>query len=194
MHSGGSSLYIESIRSSAPPPVSHSSSADESASIFTKLSQTGNMGSVMKESTDIAYSFARYYLRKTAPSNDFFDRSSVHMHVPEGAIPKDGPSAGIAMCSSLLSLALGRPAALDVAMTGEISLTGRVLKIGGVKEKMMAAKRSNVSHVILPSANRPDYEELEDYIKEGLEAHFVESYDQVYQLLFPPTDEEARSS
>ena len=92
------------------------------------------------------------------------------------------------MATSLLSLALDRPVALDAAMTGELTLTGRVLKIGGVKEKMMAAKRSNVSHVILPASNRPDYEELEDYIKEGLEAHFVDTFDQVYQLLLSPTE------
>lgn len=89
------------------------------------------------------------------------------------------------MATSLLSLALERPPAMDVAMTGELSLTGRVLKIGGVKEKMMAARRSNVKHVILPAANRPDYEDLEPYVTEGLDAHFVETYGEIFELLFP---------
>ena len=169
---GGSTLYIESVLDS--PLTQQSSPA------FTL---TGNMGSVMKESAEIAYSFAKAFLERVAPDNKFFDGASVHLHVPEGATPKDGPSAGITMASSLVSLATNRPIP-EVAMTGELTLTGKVLKIGGVKEKVMAAKRSEIFTVILPAGNRGDYEELADYIRDGMTAHFVDTYDDVFRVLF----------
>lgn len=137
----------------------------------------------MKESSTIAYTFARSYLAANFPENRFFDKASVHLHVPEGATPKDGPSAGITMTSSLLSLALDAPLPPTIAMTGEITLTGKVLKIGGLKEKTIAAKRSGVTTIICPASNRPDWEELEDYIKTGLDCHFVEWYSQVPPIL-----------
>lgn len=169
---GGSTLYIESVLDS--PLTDHSSPG---------FSQTGNMGSVMKESSEIAYSFAKAFIERTQPDNTFFDRASIHLHVPEGATPKDGPSAGVTMASSLLSLALNRPIS-NVAMTGELTLTGKVLKIGGVKEKVMAAKRSDIHTLIMPKSNQADYEELADYIREGMTAHFVDTYDEVFRLLF----------
>ena len=122
-------------------------------------------------------------MTKHHQDNKFFQSHSIHLHVPEGATPKDGPSAGITMASSLLSLALNRSIP-EVAMTGELTLTGKVLKIGGVKEKVMAAKRRNIFTVILPAANRGDYDELADYIRDGMTAHFVDMYDQVFSILF----------
>jgi ATP-dependent Lon protease len=106
------------------------------------------------------------------------------MHVPEGATPKDGPSAGITMVTSLLSLALQRPARPDVAMTGEVTLTGRVLRIGGVKEKTIAAKRSGVHTLVFPAGNRADWEELSADIRAGLTAHFADTYDDVFPIVF----------
>ena len=108
----------------------------------------------------------------------------IHVHVPAGATPKDGPSAGVTMVTSLLSLALGRPVKPDLAMTGEVTLTGRVLPVGGIKEKTIAARRSGVTTVVFPEANRKDYLELDAKITEGLEAHFVDEYAEVFRLAF----------
>ena len=121
--------------------------------------------------------------------NAFFRSAAIHLHVPEGATPKDGPSAGITMVTSLLSLALQRPARPDIAMTGEITLTGRVLRIGGVKEKAIAAKRSGVQTLIFPAGNRPDWEELSPDIRAGLTVHFAETYDDVVPLVFGDASE-----
>ncbi|KAI9360479.1 Lon protease C-terminal proteolytic domain-containing protein [Zopfochytrium polystomum] len=177
---GGSSLYIESVVDSA---VTESSKPS--------FHRTGQMGDVMKESATIAYTYAKSLLVRTYPSNTFFSHASIHMHVPEGATPKDGPSAGTTMATSLLSLALNRPAIPNVAMTGELTLTGKVLKIGGVKEKTIAAKRSGVQKIIFPAANRPDWDELPDYVKEGLEPTFVTWYEEVFDVVFPGVREEA---
>jgi len=114
------------------------------------------------------------------------------MHVPEGATPKDGPSAGITMVTSLLSLAMGTPARSDLAMTGELSLTGRVLPIGGVKEKVIAARRAGVRHVIFPKANERDYAELPTNLTEELTPHFAHAYDDVYRVAFGTDEELAR--
>ncbi|KAJ3101102.1 ATP-dependent Lon protease pim1 [Phlyctochytrium bullatum] len=170
---GGSALYIESVLQSAL--------TDDSKPSFHR---TGQMGDVMKESATIAYTFAKSFLAKRYPENKFFDRASVHMHVPEGATPKDGPSAGTTMATSLISLALNQPILQDVAMTGELTLTGKVLKIGGVKEKTIAAKRSGVNRIILPVANRNDWDELPDHVKEGISPSFVGWYDEVFAQVF----------
>ncbi len=146
---------------------------------FTK---TGQLGKVMEESSSLAHSYARSFMTKFYPSNDFFDTSSVHLHVPEGAIPKDGPSAGITMTSALLSLALNKSIPGDLAMTGELSLTGRVMKIGGVREKVVAAKRSGIKKIILPKSNENDWSQLPAYLKEGLDVFFVEDYESVAKL------------
>jgi len=145
---------------------------------------TGKLGEVMKESAEIAYSYIASHLKPYKGDPGFFDQAFVHLHVPEGATPKDGPSAGITMATALLSLArnekLGRP----LAMTGELTLTGQVLPVGGIREKVIAAKRVNVRELILPAANRPDYERLPDYVKAGLEVHFVKHYREVARLVF----------
>jgi len=146
--------------------------------------RTGQLGDVMKESSTIAHTFARSFLMSAEPSNTYLEEATLHIHVPEGATPKDGPSAGITMVTSLLSLAMGKPTRSDLAMTGELSLTGRVLAIGGVKEKTIAARRAGVRHVIFPKANERDYEELPDILKEGLTPYFATHYQEVFDVAF----------
>lgn len=110
--------------------------------------------------------------------------SHIHLHVPEGATKKDGPSAGITIVSALLSLAQNKPLRQDIAMTGEVSLIGKVLPVGGIKEKVIAAKRSGVTCIILPEENRKDFTELPEYITSGIEAHFVSNYEDVFKIAF----------
>jgi Lon-like ATP-dependent protease len=145
----------------------------------------------MKESSLIAYTYAKSFLTKKFPDNSFFDNAQIHMHVPEGATPKDGtinfnlgPSAGCTITTSILSLALDKSVIPNVAMTGEITLTGKILKIGGVKEKAIAAKRSGVKTIIFPSANQSDWDEMPDYLKSGLDVHFVSWYDEIFDIVF----------
>ncbi|WP_108445808.1 endopeptidase La [Halomonas denitrificans] len=145
---------------------------------------TGQLGDVMKESANIAYSYVLGHLGEYGADADFFDSAFVHLHVPEGATPKDGPSAGVTMATALLSLA--RHHALDrpLAMTGELTLTGQVLPVGGIREKVIAARRSDIFELILPEANRRDYDELPDYLKEGLTVHFAGRYRDVAKVVF----------
>lgn len=145
---------------------------------------TGHLGDVMKESAHIAISYARAFLLKHRPENRFFNLATVHLHVPEGATPKDGPSAGITMVTALLSLALNQPLRQNVAMTGELSLTGKVLPIGGTKEKIVAAKLANISNIILPSGNRKDYEALPDFLRQGISVAYASTYDDVFRFIF----------
>ncbi|MFE8070750.1 endopeptidase La [Marinobacteraceae bacterium S3BR75-40.1] len=145
---------------------------------------TGQLGDVMKESAEIAYSYVAANLKDFRGSPDFFDRSFIHLHVPEGATPKDGPSAGITMATALLSLARKEPQKKLVAMTGELTLTGQVLPVGGIREKVIAARRQKISTIILPEGNRSDFEELPDYLKEGLNIHFAKQYSDVYRICF----------
>ncbi len=148
---------------------------------------TGRLGEVMQESANIAYSYLSAHLEEYQADPKFFDEAFVHLHVPEGATPKDGPSAGITMASALLSLARGQQAARSLAMTGELTLTGQVLPVGGIREKVIAARRVNIHEIILPEGNRGDAEELPDYIKEGLVIHFVARFRQVVDLVFTPS-------
>ncbi len=166
---GGATLYIEAIGV-------RSKSAG--------FKQTGQLGDVMQESAQIAYSYVRALLDQTRPDNDFLQKHFVHLHVPAGATPKDGPSAGITMALALYSLATGEAVSDDLAMTGELTLTGKVLPIGGVKEKIIAARRVGITHVILPAANRKDFEELPDYLKDGLHVHFVEWFEEVLAVAY----------
>ena len=145
---------------------------------------TGRLGSVMQESALIAYSYVLANLERLGGKAGSFVEEMIHLHVPEGATPKDGPSAGVTMATALLSLARGRAIRRNIAMTGELTLTGKVLAIGGVKEKIIAAKKSGVSEIILPAANQRDYEELADYIKQDLIAHFVASYPELKSICF----------
>jgi ATP-dependent Lon protease len=141
--------------------------------------QTGQLGNVMVESSEIAYTFVRAFLNAKKKAKDFFEKNFIHLHVPAGATPKDGPSAGITMAAALYSLALNTPVKKQLAMTGELSLTGLVMPVGGIKEKMIAAKRAKVKEVILPKQNRKDFDELPAHIKKGLGAYFVERFEEV---------------
>ncbi|WP_136248140.1 endopeptidase La [Halomonas borealis] len=148
------------------------------------LKLTGQLGDVMKESANIAYSYALGHLGEYGADPDFFDSAFVHLHVPEGATPKDGPSAGVTMTTALLSLARHQPIGRSLAMTGELTLTGHVLPVGGIREKIIAARRSEIFEAILPEANRRDYEELPDYLKEGVTVHFASHYRDVARVVF----------
>ena len=145
---------------------------------------TGQLGDVMKESAEIAYSFVSSNLKRFKGDPTFFDKSFVHLHVPEGATPKDGPSAGITMATALLSIARKEAPQQNLAMTGELTLTGQVLPVGGIREKVIAARRQKINNLILPEANRGDYEELPDYLKEGISVNFAKHYNDVFQVCF----------
>jgi ATP-dependent Lon protease len=145
---------------------------------------TGKLGEVMRESAEIAYSYIASHLTPYQGDPTFFDEAFVHLHVPEGATPKDGPSAGITMATALLSLARRQRIRRPLAMTGELTLTGQVLAVGGIREKVIAARRLRIKELILPDANRGDFEELPDHIREGVTAHFVGHYREVVPLLF----------
>ncbi len=145
---------------------------------------TGRLGEVMQESANIAYSYISAHLEEYQADPRFFDEAFVHLHVPEGATPKDGPSAGITMATALLSLARGQQPTRPLAMTGELTLTGQVLPVGGIREKVIAARRVGIHEIILPEGSRGDAEELPDHIKEGMTLHFVERFRQVVDLVF----------
>jgi len=173
---GGSVLYIEAT--ALPRP--------EAKPAVPTLSVTGQLGSVMKESSQISLLVARRRLAQMpeVPSS-FFQEHDLYLHCPEGATPKDGPSAGVTMTTALLSLALGRPVRTDLAMTGEVSLNGKVLAVGGIKEKTIAARRAGCKVLVFPQANKRDFDELPDYLRDGLEVHYAAEYDDVFAVAFP---------
>ncbi|HIG44051.1 MAG TPA: endopeptidase La [Gammaproteobacteria bacterium] len=146
--------------------------------------QTGQLGDVMMESAQIAYSYVASNLDSLDGQTHFFDDAFIHLHVPEGATPKDGPSAGVTMATALLSIAKKKRIRRDIAMTGELTLTGRVLPVGGIKEKVIAARRAGVRELILPMDNERDYDEMPDYLKAGLKVHFVARYPEVANICF----------
>ncbi len=167
---GGATLYVEAVRYPAEK---------------TEMKLTGQAGEVMKESAQIAWTYVQSSVHRYSPTVPFFEKSQIHLHIPEGATPKDGPSAGVTMTTSLLSLLLNVPVRENLGMTGELTLTGRVLPIGGLKEKLIAARRSKLDVLIFPKENLRDYDELPDYLKKGVEVHFVEHYDDVFKIAFP---------
>ncbi|MCK5912578.1 MAG: endopeptidase La, partial [Desulfuromusa sp.] len=146
--------------------------------------QTGQLGKVMVESSEIAYSYVMGHLQQHQIPEDYFDNHFIHLHVPAGATPKDGPSAGVTMTTALLSMIMGKSVRPKLGMTGELSLTGSVLPIGGVKEKTIAARRAGLKTLIFPQENKSDYEDLEDYLREGIEVHFVKEYPDVFRIAF----------
>ncbi|UQB42951.1 endopeptidase La [Thiomicrospira microaerophila] len=145
---------------------------------------SGQLGEVMQESAGIAYSYIASHLDKFKADPKFFDEAFVHLHVPDGATPKDGPSAGITMATALLSLARNEAIKSPIAMTGELSLTGHVLPVGGIREKVIAAKRVGIKELILPEDNRKDFNELPDYLKADMQVHFAKLFDDVAKLTF----------
>jgi len=167
---GGATLHIESI----PVPTGQPG-----------FKQTGQLGQVMVESSEIAYSYVRSFLKGDNGATEFFKKHFIHLHVPAGATPKDGPSAGITMACSLYSMAIGKPMISDTAMTGELTLSGLVMPIGGVKEKIIAATRAKIKKVILPKENQEDFEMLPQHIREGITPYFVNTFKDVLKICFP---------
>lgn len=169
---GGSILYIETISEEL-------SDMKNSAASFK---YTGQLGKVMEESCQIALSFAKLFMRNHHPKNSFFAKNSIHLHVPEGAVPKDGPSAGCAMALSLISASLSKGISSSIAVTGELTLTGKVLPVGGIREKVAAAKRSAINEVVLPKSNEADWQKLPAYIKEGMKVHLVDDFEEIASI------------
>jgi ATP-dependent Lon protease len=165
---GGATLSIEAART-------HS---------FTRgFKLTGQLGDVMKESAEIAYGYLVSHAQQFGADPAFFETAFIHVHVPAGATPKDGPSAGVTLVSALLSLARNIPVR-RIAMTGEITLTGEVFPVGGIREKLIAARRAGIKEIILPADNRSDFEEVPEHVRKGLKVHFASRYDDVLPLLF----------
>ena len=147
-----------------------------------KTIHTGQLGEVMQESIHAAMTVVRSRAKLFGLAEDFYEKSDFHIHVPEGATPKDGPSAGVGMCTALVSIMTQIPVRADVAMTGEITLRGGVLPIGGLKEKLLAAHRGGIKHVIIPEENRKDLAEIPDNVLKKLTIHPVKSIEQVLQI------------
>src|SRR4051794_21794682 len=150
------------------------------------ITLTGQIGDVMKESATAAFSLIRSRAEELKIDGKLLAESDIHIHVPAGAIPKDGPSAGVAMFTALASLMMNRPAKADVAMTGEITLRGLVLPIGGLKEKTLAAKRAGIKEVIVPRRNEKDFPDIPKEVRDTVKFHFVENIDQVLQIALGP--------
>jgi ATP-dependent Lon protease len=161
-----------------------------------KLQLTGQLGDVMKESAHAALSYVRTNANRLGVHEDFLEKSDLHIHIPAGAMPKDGPSAGVTMFTALTSLLTGIHVRHDVAMTGEITLRGRVLPVGGIKEKVLAAHRAGIKRIVLPERNRVDLEEVPKEILESLEFIFVSRMDQVLEaaLVTVPTPVEPKKA
>ena len=189
---GGSTLFVEStlrqpLADSSQPEYTAQGQQEGQGHVQGQGSMqlTGQLGDVMKESAQIAYTFAKSFIMEKQPENNLLHKAHLHVHVPEGATPKDGPSAGCTIVTALLSLALKQPIRQNVAMTGEVSLTGKILAVGGIKEKTIAAKRVGVDCIILPSENKKDYLDLPSLVTDGLEVHYVDHYRNVYDIVFP---------
>jgi ATP-dependent Lon protease len=161
-----------------------------------KMTTTGKLGEVMQESVQAALSVVRSRSRRLGIPADFYQKHDIHIHLPEGATPKDGPSAGIGICTAMVSALTGIPVRSDVAMTGEITLRGEVLQIGGLKEKLLAAHRGGIKTVLIPEENVKDLAEIPDNVKNRLDIHPVKWIDSVLEMALerkpePLTDDEA---
>jgi len=150
------------------------------------LTLTGQLGDVMKESAHAALSYARSHAKEFGINEDFFGKHDIHVHVPEGSIPKDGPSAGVTMATAILSLLTGKPVRRKIAMTGEITLRGEVLPIGGIKEKVLAARRAKIDTVIMPSLNERDLEDINEAIRKDMHFIFVDDIRDVFKAALLP--------
>ena len=164
---GGEILFVESSLSKSKAP---------------KLTLTGNLGDVMKESAVLAMEYLRAHASEFGIEENLFEEMSVHIHVPEGAIPKDGPSAGITMVTSLASALTKRKVRKHLAMTGEITLRGKVLPVGGIREKILAAKRAGIKQIILCKENEKDIKDIKDIYLKGLTFHYVETISEVLDI------------
>jgi ATP-dependent Lon protease len=160
-----------------------------------ELTLTGQLGDVMRESAQAAMSWVRGHYRDVVPelADDYWATHDVHLHVPAGATPKDGPSAGITMATALASLISGRPVRDDVAMTGEITLTGQVLPIGGLKEKALAAQRAGIGCVIAPDLNAADVEDIPEHLRNDIEFRFVSDVGEVLEIALEPPSSNGRA-
>ncbi|ORM41876.1 putative protease [Babesia sp. Xinjiang] len=204
-NAGGATMYVEARgqmvdkrgnivepnRMSASEISTKSETVEDSAedegsfgSFHGTMKVTGHLGNVMTESSQIALTFCKSFIRKHQPRNLFLDEAHIHIHVPEGATPKDGPSGGITMASALISAAAKKRIKPHLAMTGELTLSGKVLRVGGIKEKLIAAIREGVTTVVLPKSNEPDVSELEESITSKLNVVYVDTYDDVYAAVF----------
>jgi len=166
---GGATLPIEALRVHEKNPG---------------FKLTGKLGEVMQESAAIAYSHVRANLASFKIDKEYFDNAFIHIHVPEGATPKDGPSAGVTIATALVSLAIGKTIDRPLAMTGEMTLTGEVLAVGGIKEKIIAARRIGIKEIILPEGCGPDFKKLPDHIKDGITFYFAKKYKDVFKIVF----------
>eukprot|EP01022_Parablepharisma_sp_SALTPOND_P004364 TRINITY_DN120164_c2_g1_i1.p1 TRINITY_DN120164_c2_g1~~TRINITY_DN120164_c2_g1_i1.p1 ORF type:complete len:560 (+),score=44.25 TRINITY_DN120164_c2_g1_i1:1545-3224(+) len=178
---GGSILYIEAREFTVNrEKIEHPGTG--------QVKITGSLGDVMKESVSIAHTLAKNFLNTYFPSHpasSYLDYHDIHVHIPEGGIPKEGPSAGVTLTTAFLSAALGQPVAQDVAMTGEVTLRGKVLAIGGVKEKVLAAQREGIKKVILPKKNEKDFMRLPEFLRKDIEVAYAEDYVDVFKIMFP---------
>ena len=157
------------------------------------LTLTGHLGDVMKESARTALSWFRACVGRFAVDPGFYRNAEIHLHVPSGAIPKDGPSAGVTMVVALVSELTGRPVRGDVAMTGEITLSGHILPVGGIKEKVLAARRHGIPVVIVPRQNEKNIkEDLSEDLRRGMTVHFVSTIDEVVDLALKPAETRPR--
>ena len=146
------------------------------------LTLTGQLGDVMKESATAALSFIRTNAKSLGIAEDFFDTHDIHIHVPAGAIPKDGPSAGVTMMTALVSMLMHKPIKKDLAMTGEITLRGQVLPVGGIKEKILAAHRAGIKTIVLPKWNEKDLQEVPKKVQKDIAFHFVDKMQDVLKI------------
>ena len=154
---------------------------------------TGSLGDVMQESARIAVSYARSVAKEYGISTDFYQKKDLHIHAPEGAVPKDGPSAGITMATALVSALTGIPVRADVAMTGEITLHGKVMPIGGLREKSMAAYKANIRTVIIPEENQADLEEIDEVVKNAVQFIPVRSLSEVFEIALEKPTKKTKS-
>ncbi|HEY0778739.1 MAG TPA: S16 family serine protease, partial [Gemmatirosa sp.] len=190
---GGDIMFIEAaIRRLSAPGRRNGDSADEGMQVAgygnVSLILTGQLGDVMKESARAALTYAATHAGRLRIPEDRLGNIEVHVHVPAGAIPKDGPSAGTGMSTAIVSAMSGRPVRRDVAMTGEATLRGRVLPIGGVKEKVLGAHRAGIKHIILPKANEADLEDIPQEVREQLTFHPVDTLDEVFAVALLPAE------
>jgi ATP-dependent Lon protease len=168
---GGDVLYVEATVMDGPEG----------------LTLTGQLGDVMKESAEIALSYVRSHAEELGIDRSALAGHRVHVHVPAGAVPKDGPSAGVTMTTALVSRLTGRPVRADVGMTGEVTLQGKVLPIGGVKQKVLAAHRAGLTTVILPKRNGPDLEDVPEAVREQMTFHLADVVDEVLEVALAET-------